>query len=92
MKVKAIKKFYHDKLGRVMPGDIVELQESQAHLFLEQRAVERYATKVVRQSPLMDAGEDTQSSALPAEPVSAPTTLPKPKRGRKPKAIAQSSS
>jgi hypothetical protein len=86
MKVKALKRFYHDKLGRVSPGDIVELQEAQATMFLEQRAVERYATKVVREIPLPDAGVTTQSSALPAAQASQPTTSEKPKRGRKPKA------
>ena len=82
MKVKAIRKFYHDKLGRVLPGDIVELQEAQATMLLEQRAVERYATKVVREVPLMDAGVTTPLSALPAAPASPKTTSKPLKRGR----------
>ena len=89
MKVKALKRFYHDKLGRVSPGDIVELQEAQATMFLEQRAVERYATKVVREIPLPDAGVTTQSSALPAEEALPPTTSKQPKRVRPRKVIEQ---
>jgi hypothetical protein len=86
MKVKALKRFYHDKLGRVSPGDIVELQEAQATMFLEQRAVERYATKVVRELPLPDAGVTTQSSALPAAQALPKMTSTPSKRGRPAKA------
>jgi len=82
MKVKVIKKFYHDKLGRVLPGEIVELQEAQATMLLEQRAVERYATKVVRELPLPNAGVTTQSSALPVAPALPKTTSKPLKRGR----------
>lgn len=90
MKVKAIKKFYHDKLGKVMPGEIVELQESQATMLLEQRAVTRYATKVVRELPLPSAGVTTQSSALPVAQALPETTSKPSKRGRPPKATVQS--
>ena len=82
MKVKAIRKFYHDKLGRVLPGDIVELQEGQATMLIQQRAVERYATKVVRELPLPNAGVTTQSSALPVAPALPKTTSKPLKRGR----------
>jgi len=82
MKVKAIRKFYHDRLGKVMPGEIVELQEGQATMLLEQRAVERYATKVVRELPLPNAGVTTQSSALPVAQALPKTTSKPLKRGR----------
>jgi hypothetical protein len=83
MKVEVLKTFYHDKLGRVPKGAIVELPDSQAYMFLEKNAVRRYATKVVREVPLENAGVITQSSALPVEEVSPPMTSPKSKRGVK---------
>lgn len=83
MKVEVLKTFYHDKLGRVSKGSIVELPEQQAYMFLEKNAVRRYATKVVREIPLENAGVITQSSALPVEEASQPMTLPKSKRGAK---------
>jgi len=83
MKVEVLKTFYHDKLGRVEKGRVVELPEAQALMFLEKNAVRRYATKVVREVPLENAGLDIQSSALPVEEASTPMTLPKYKRGAK---------
>jgi hypothetical protein len=64
-------------------GRDVELPDNVAKMYLQQGAVERYATKVIRQDPLVVAGSDTPSSALPAVEVSQTETLPKPKRGRK---------
>jgi hypothetical protein len=83
MKVEVLKTFYHDKLGRVTKGQIVELQEAQALMFLEKNAVRRYATKVVREVPLENAGVEEQSSALPVEEVLTKTTSTKSKRGGK---------
>lgn len=83
MKVEVLKTFYHDKLGRVEKGSVVELSDSQANMFLEKNAVRRYDTKVVREIPLENAGVDTQSSALPVEEASQPMTLPKLKAGAK---------
>ena len=83
MKVEVLKTFYHDKLGRVNKGQVVELPEYQAQMFLEKQAVRRYATKVVREVPLEIAGVEEQSSALPVEEASPVTTSQKPKRGAK---------
>lgn len=83
MKVEVLKTFYHDKLGRVQKGSIVDLPDNQAYMFLEKNAVRRYATKVVKEVPLENAGVDTQSSALPVEQASTEMTLPKSKRGAK---------
>ena len=83
MKVEVLKTFYHDKLGRVQKGSVVELPEAQAQMFLEKNAVRRYATKVVREIPLDIAGVEEQSSALPVEPVLTKTTSTKSKRGAK---------
>lgn len=83
MKVEVLKTFFHDKLGRVEKGSIVELPEHQAQMFLEKNAVRRYATKVVREIPLEVAGVEEQSSALPVEEVLTKTTSTKSKRGAK---------
>ncbi len=83
MKVEVLKTFYHDRLGRVVKGQVVELPEAQAQMFLEKNAVRRYATKVVREVPLENAGVEEQSSALPVEEVLTKTTSTKSKRGAK---------
>lgn len=46
MKVKALKVFYHDRLGRVNIGQEVDLPKDQVDMYLEKKAVEVYATKV----------------------------------------------
>jgi hypothetical protein len=83
MKVEVLKTFYHDRLGRVEKGSVVDLPDHQAYMFLEKNAVRRYATKVVKEVPLENAGVDTQSSALPVAEASTQTTSPKSKRGGK---------
>lgn len=90
MKVEVLKTFYHDKLGRVNKGQVVELPEYQAQMFLEKQAVRRYATKVVREVPLEVAGEETQSSASPVEEVLTKVTSTKSKRGASKKKTEQS--
>jgi hypothetical protein len=82
MKVHVLKTFYHDKLGKVKIGKVVELPDTQAKEFLERGAVERYETKVIRQDPLPVAGVVTPSSALPVAQVSTKMTLKKSGRGR----------
>lgn len=90
MKVEVLKTFYHDKLGRVSKGSVVDLPDNQAYMFLEKNAVRRYATKVVREVPLENAGVITQSSALPVEEASTPMTSQKLKRGGRTKRNVQS--
>lgn len=77
-----LKTIFTDKKGRVPAGSIVELTKAQANIYLAQGAVEPYQTKVIREVPLVIAGEGTQSSALPVEEVSQETTPKKSGRGR----------
>lgn len=89
MKVSVIgkKAIYHDRLGRLRPGSVVEMDDSSAHRYLAQGAVERYETKVIREIPLQDAGAEELSSASPVGQA-LPETTAKPsesgakKRGR----------
>jgi hypothetical protein len=60
------------------PGEEVELPERAALRYLEQGAVERYETKVVRERPLEDGA---RPSASQAAPVSRKPTLKPSKRG-----------
>ncbi len=85
MKVHFLKLMYHDKLGKVRPGTIADIQDQQAIRFLREGIVEKYETKVIRNEPFYHAGEDTQSSASPAAQASPQTTSKPSKRGRKPK-------
>ena len=70
---------------RIKAGSEVELHPSVAEIYLAQGAIERYATKVIRQDPLPHAGVDTQSSALPAVEALLKTTSKPVKRGGRPK-------
>jgi hypothetical protein len=67
MKVAALKNFRHDRLGAVRKGAVVELPEPWASRYLAQGVVERYETKVVRETPLPEAGREQLSPALPAD-------------------------
>lgn len=71
-------------------GAVVDLPERAALRYLEQGAVERYETKVIREVPLVGAGAVEPLSASPADQASPkPTAKPSAsgaKRGRKPKA------
>lgn len=51
MQVKTLKTIYHDKLGKVNPGQIIELNDSQVKIYLERNAVQVYSTKVVEEQP-----------------------------------------
>ena len=80
--------------GRKPAGSIVELSDKVAARYLAQGAVERYETKVIRETPLPDAGAEEPSSASPADQASHETTASasKPgakKRGRPKKASSQ---
>ena len=82
---------YHDRLGKLIKGRVVDVPDSQAMDWLRRGFAERYETKVMRDRPFQDAGE--LSSASPADQASQQQTL-KPsgsgkKRGRNP--VASSS-
>lgn len=51
MKVEVLKTLFHDKLGKVAVGQVVEMNDSQAKMYLERGAVKHYATKVVNEVP-----------------------------------------
>jgi hypothetical protein len=84
------KTLYHDKLGALRPGRVVELDDRTATRYLTAGAVERYETKVIQQNPLPNAGAAEPSPASPADPVSPTTTLQPSvpggkRRGRQPR-------
>jgi hypothetical protein len=57
MKVKALKVFYHDRLGKVGIGQEVDLPKDQVDMYLEKKAVEVYSTKVAE--PKVEAVKET---------------------------------
>lgn len=77
------------ELGAVKAGKIVPLHPCVAREYLRVGAVERYETKVIKTSPLSDAGETTPSSASPVAQVSQPTTSKPSKRGGRRKKTEQ---
>lgn len=83
------KKEIHLVDGPRRAGEVVDLPEKWALRYLEQGAVERYETKVVRPLPV---GEAAPSSVSPVAPASQePTPKPSKKRGRPKKSQASSS-
>lgn len=66
--------------------EVVELPERVAMRYLEQGAVERYETKVIRERPLEDAGG--KPSVSPADQASTKPMSKPSKRGGKKKAGA----
>lgn len=56
-------------------GEVVEVPEKAALRYLQQGAVERYETKVIREVPLPDAGVAEPLSALPAGQASTETIV-----------------
>jgi len=90
-KYHTLKTIHVDRLGRVPAGKTVELTKAQGNIYLAQGAVERYMTKVIRQDPLEDAGEVTQSSALPAEEALPEVTSKPAKKVYKKKTVKKQS-
>jgi len=89
MKVNVLKRIQVAKGSKIIPyrpNDEADLPDAIAQEYLRTGAVERYETKVIRQDPLPDAGEDTPSSASPAAQVSTKTTSRKSGTGGKKKA------
>lgn len=72
--VVCAKKEIHLQDGPHVAGEIVELPDRIALRYLEKGAVERYETKVVRETPFAGPGEVQPSSALPVVQASAETT------------------
>ena len=88
MKVAIVSKvLYHDRLGKLVRGAVVDLPESQAVAWLKSGWVEPADAKVERERPSEAAG--TPSSALPVAPVSTEQTPTPSKRGGKQKKGAQ---
>ena len=75
---------YHDRLGKLVKGRVVDVPDHQANEWLRRGFAERYETKVLRERPSLAVGAPL--SALPAAQVSTPQTLnssePGKKRGR----------
>lgn len=75
---------YHDRLGKLVKGRVVEVPDHQANDWLRRGFAERYETKVLRDRPLLAAGAPLSASpvaqALPQQ-MSNPSELGK-KRGR----------
>ena len=85
------KAIYDDKFGRIVKGQTVDLPDHKARFYIERGEAEYYETKVLRDRPLLVAGEPL--SASPAAQVSPQQTLSESdsgvkKRGRKPKALS----
>lgn len=77
------KKEIHLMDGPCGPGTVVDLPEKLALRYLQAGAVERYETKVVRETPFPAPGEVQPSSALPAGQVSPETTAKESEPGAK---------
>jgi hypothetical protein len=83
--VVCAKKEIHLMDGPRFAGDVVELPDKIALRYLESGAVERYETKVKRETPFPVAGEEALSSALPAAQASQRTIAKPFGGGDKPK-------
>jgi hypothetical protein len=65
----------HDRIGRIMPGQTVEVPDFQAREWLRNGWAQLYETKVMQDRPSMAAGVMEPSPALPAAPASQVETL-----------------
>lgn len=74
MRVFIAKATLHDRLGRLLPGAVVELPDAQARAFIARGVAQDYETKVMRDRPSSAAGGTAPSSASPAVPASPQTT------------------
>lgn len=84
------KPVFDDKYGRVKEGDVIDIATHKANFYIQEGLAMPYATKVLQDRPLVDAGTVEQSSAAPAAQAYATKTLNESsdgakKRGRKPK-------
>jgi len=84
MQIHVKKRIYHDRLGRLDPGAIVEMNDKQADIYIQSGAVEKYLTKVIREVPFVESGKVEQSYVLPVEAVSqVPIAKPFENGGKK---------
>ena len=81
MQVVILKTLFHDKLGTLNKGRVVDVPEPWASRWLKSGAVERYETKVVRENPLPIAGAAVPLSYSPAGQASTEPTLKPSKDG-----------
>lgn len=85
MKVEITTKvLLHDRLGRLVRGQVADLPDGQAESFLRQGWVQRYDTKVIESVPSVVVGATEQSFASPAAPASPQTTSNKSDSGDSP--------
>jgi len=84
------KVMHHDRLGRLPRGWSGDVPDHQATDWLRRGFAERYETKVMRDRPLLAAGEPL--SALPVAQASPQTTSKPSGRGGKRRRIEASSS
>jgi hypothetical protein len=88
--LKPIRFMRGDKIISVKSG-MTAIPEAVAKQYLRQGAIERHETKVIKSSPLSDAGKTILSSALPAGQVSQETTSKPSRRGGRRKKTEPSS-
>jgi hypothetical protein len=74
---------YHDRLGALRKGRVVELPENQAREFLQRGWVEAYETKVIRERPIPADGREALSSAVQVAPASQSQILNESNPGAK---------
>lgn len=81
MRIKALRTFNHDQLGRVEKGQEVD-DVTPAQLSGIRKYVEIYETKVIHQEPEQPKKpEPEKSSASPVDPASQKPTATRSKRG-----------
>jgi hypothetical protein len=84
MNVNIIKPvIYHDRLGALRKGRVVDLPEKQAQEFLRKGWVERYETKVIRERPIPADGREALSSASQVAQASPSPTVSESEPGAK---------
>lgn len=74
MRVYVKETLYHDRLGRLSPGRIVDVPDKTARRWISGKAAEEYETKVLHDRPSPAGGMTEPSSASPPAQVSPQTT------------------
>lgn len=90
MRVYVKETLYHDRLGKLSPGRIVEVPERIGRRWISGKAAEEYETKVLRDRPSPAVGTTGPSSASPAAPASPQTTSSASAPGATPRARRRS--
>ena len=74
---------YHDRLGALKKGRVVDLPDNQAREFLQRGWVEHYETKVIRERPIPADGREALSSASQVAQASPSLTVSESESGAK---------